>query len=224
MKLQRAAMMISMAISCGFILFSGTAFAKEEAVRVDYNFHDWGDLDVLIAKDRLRIEDKLRAWVIIVGRPDWKITCYSPARKTIASVPYDGFKMALGERLGVMTAGDVDPSHWKRIGPAVVNGINVIRYDQIIDLSSKRVPTAQIYISTDKTTNPKIVQFVSKFFDLPDLKSIPVRSTKRKIEKLKLDTRSMKHVAVKETDFAIPKGYKNKTFEEVLFTQTSFDY
>ncbi|MBX9950593.1 MAG: hypothetical protein K2Y39_15600 [Candidatus Obscuribacterales bacterium] len=203
---------------------SAPSQAKDNALHVDYNFHDWGDLDVLILKDRVRIKDKLRDWIIILDKPDWKITCFSPSRKSIASLPYSQFKRALGERLGLMTAGDIDPSHWKKVGPATINGISSLRYDQIIDIVDSRKPTAQIYVAAKTPINPKIAQFLCRFFDIPNFQALPVRCTKRKIEKLKLDTRSIATTALNEADFQIPKGYATKTMEEVLFAQTSFDY
>lgn len=200
-------------------------FAKDsDAVRVDYRFPDWGDLDVVVLKDRMRMHDKLRDWIIILDKPDWKITCFSPGRKTIASLPYANFKMALGERLGVMTAGDVDPKHWKKIGPSKINGISTIRYDQAIDLVDSRKPTAQMYVAENAPVHPKVVQFLSRFFDIPNFQMLPIRCTKRKIERLKLDTRSITPCSIKESDFQIPKGFTKKTIEEVLFAQTSFDY
>lgn len=203
---------------------SFAAFAKESALHVDYNFRDWGDLDVVILKDRMRIHDKLRSWTIILNKPDWRITCFSVKRKTIATMPFTEFRMALGERLGMMTAGDVDPTHWKKVGPALVNGIKTIRYDQAIAPGDTRKPTAQMYVAAETPVNPKVAQFLSRFFDIPNFQALPVRCTKHKVERLKLDTRTIRPCSFKESDFEIPKGYTKKRFEEVLFSQTSFDY
>jgi hypothetical protein len=198
------------------------ACAKEQAWRVDYNFHDWGDLDALVMKDRVHIKDKLRSWVMILNQPGWQITCYSPQRKTIATLPLSAFRKALGERLGIMTASDVDPTHWKKVGPATINGIRTTRYDQIIDTSDPRKPTAQCYVAADVPVDPQVAKFLCKFYDMPNFGTIPIRMTKRKIEKFKLDTGSIKPDVYKASDFAIPKGYKTKTLEEVMFAQTSF--
>ena len=206
------------------ILFSYAAQAKDHGWRVDYNFHDWGDLDALVLKDRVHIKDKLRSWVMILNQPGWQITCYSPQRKTIATLPLSGFRRALGERLGIMTASDVDPTHWKKVGPATINGIRTTRYDQTIDTSDPRKPTSQCYVSTDIVVHPNVSKFLCKFYDMPNFGAVPMRMTKRKIEKFKLDTRSIKPDVYKASDFALPKGYKTKTLEEVMFAQTSFDY
>ncbi len=206
-----------------FFCLALPAYAKESGWRLDYNFHDWGDLDAQIFKDRLRIEDRLRSWVIILNQPGWQITCYSPERKTIATMPLSGFKRALGERLGIMTASDVLPTHWKKVGPATINGINAIRYDQIIDTSDpNRVPTSQFYVARDITAAPEVIRFLCKFYDQPNFQAVPIRMTKRKVEKLKLETKSVKAIIYKPEDFKTPKGYKTKTLEEVMFAQTSF--
>jgi len=198
------------------------AVAKDQGWRIDYNFHDWGDLDVLVLKDRVLIKDNLRSWVMMLNQPGWMITCYSPQRKTIATVPLAKFRRALGERLGIMTASDVNPAHWKKIGPATINGIRATRYDQIVDTSDPRKPTAQCYVAADIPVEPNVVKFLCKFYDMPNFGAIPLRMTKRKIEKFKLDTRSIKPDNYKASDFDVPKGYKTKTPEEVMFAQTSF--
>lgn len=199
------------------------AISKESGWRLDNNFHDWGDLDVLVFHDCARMEDKLRSWVMVLNKPGWLITCYSPQRKTIITMPLSAFKRALGERLGIMTASDVVPAHWKKVGPAMVNGISAIRYDQVIDTSiPNRVPTSQYYVASNMPVAPEVARFICKVYDQPDFHVLPLRMTKRKVEKLKLETRSVKPAVFKADDFKIPKGFKTKTLEEVMFANTSF--
>lgn len=207
----------------GFFIAASPAISKENGWRLAYNFKDWGDLDALVLKDRARIEDRLRSWVLVLEQPGWRITCYSPERKTIVTMPLSSFKRALGERLGIMTASDVNIIHWKKVGPVTINGISTTRYDQAIDDSDPdRAPTSQFYVANDISVAPELNRFLCKFFDLPDFKAVPIRMTKRKVSKLKLDTRSIKPGIYKAEDFKIPKGYKTKTMEEVMFAQTSF--
>ncbi len=199
------------------------ALSKENGWRLEYNFHDWGNLDALVFRDCARIDDKLRSWVMVLDKPGWQMTCYSPQRKTIVKMPLSAFKRALGERLGIMTASDVVPAHWKKVGTATINGISTIRYDQIIDTSQPgRLPTAQYYVASDMPVAPEVSRFICKVYDQPDFHAVPIRMTKRKVEKLKLDTRSFKPADYKPDDFKIPKGFKTKTLEEVMFANTSF--
>ena len=214
---------ISLVLLINFFLAVAPAIGKESGWRLAYNFHDWGDLDALVFKDCARIDDKLRSWVMVLNKSGWQMTCYSPQRKTIVTMPLSAFKRALGERLGIMTASDVVPAHWKKVGPATVNGISAIRYDQSIDTSDpKRAPTSQYYVAKDISVAPEVARFICRVYDQPDLKAVPLRMTKRKVEKLKLDTRSIKPAVFKADDFKIPKGYKTKTLEEVMFANTSF--
>lgn len=227
MEIRHTALKAFLAVTISAVFCSAISLpvcAKDQVWRVDYNFHDWGDIDVLVMKDRVHIEDKLRSWVMILNQPGWQITCYSPQRKTIATLPLTAFRKALGERLGIMTASDVDPTHWKKVGPAAINGIRTTRYDQVIDTSDPRKPTAQCYVAADLPVDPLVAKFLCKFYDMPNFGNIPIRMTKRKIEKFKLDTRSIKPDVYKASDFVVPKGYKTKTLEEVMFAQTSFDY
>ncbi len=206
-----------------FFLAAAPAISKDSGWRLAYNFHDWGDLDALVFKDCARIDDKLRSWVMVLDKPGWQITCYSPQRKTIVTMPLSSFKRALGERLGIMTASDVIPAHWKKIGPATINGISAIRYDQIIDTSdTRRTPTSQYYVASNIPVAPEVVRFLCKVYDQPDFQAVPIRMTKRRVEKLKLDTRSIKPAVFKPDDFKIPRGFKTKTLEEVMFANTSF--
>jgi hypothetical protein len=206
-----------------FFLATAPAISKDRGWSLAYNFHGWGDLDALVFRDCARIEDKLRSWVMVLNKPGWQITCYSPQRKTIVTMPLSAFKRALGERLGIMTASDVIPAHWKKIGPANVNGISAIRYDQIVDTSTpNRVPTSQYYVAGNIQVAPEVARFLCKVYDQPDFNAVPIRMTKRRVKKLKLDTRSIKPAVFKPDDFKIPRGFKTKTLEEVMFANTSF--
>ncbi len=221
--LPRVALYFLLASALSVIVGLSPCSAKESGWRLAYNFHDWGDLDALVFKDCARIDDKLRSWVMVLNKTGWQMTCYSPQRKTIVTMPLSAFKRALGERLGIMTASDVVPAHWKKVGPATVNGISATRYDQIIDTSdTKRAPTSQYYVAGDFSVAPEVARFICRVYDLPDLKAVPLRMTKRKVEKLKLDTRSIKPAVFRADDFKIPRGYKTKTLEEVMFANTSF--
>lgn len=212
-----------LALLVNSLLAVAPAISKETGWRLDYNFHDWGNLDGLVFKDCARIEDKLRSWVMVLNKPGWLMTCYSPQRKTIVTMPLSAFKRALGERLGIMTASDVVTAHWKKAGPATINGINTIRYNQIIDTSEPgRVPTSQYYVASDILVAPEVARFICKLYDHPDFHAVPIRMTKRKVANLKLETRSVKPAIYNPDDFKIPKGYKTKTLEEVMFANTSF--
>ncbi len=148
---------------------------------------------------------------MVLDKPGWQITCYSPQRKTLVKMPLVAFKRALGERLGIMTASDVVPAHWKKVGTATINGISTIRYDQVIDTSEPgRPPTSQYYVASNISVAPEVARFIAKVYDQPDFHAVPIRMTKRKVEKLKLDTRSIRPADYKPDDFKIPKGYKTK--------------
>ncbi len=210
-------------LSVNLLLAAAPAISKETGWRLDYNFHDWGNLDALVFKDCARIDDKLRSWVMVLDKPGWQITCYSPQRKTIVVMPLSAFKRALGERLGIMTASDVVTAHWKKVGPATINGIKTIRYNQIIDTSEpQRIPTSQYYVADNMAVAPEVARFICKLYDHPDFHAVPIRMTKRKVANLKLETRSVKPAIYNPDDFKIPKGYKTKTLEEVMFANTSF--
>lgn len=200
------------------------ADAKAPGWFLQQHFADWGNLDVLVFKDCARVTDPLRSWVMSLSKNGsvWQVTVFSPERKTIAICPLANFRRALGERLGIMTASDVNPAHWKKVGPDVINGIKVTRFDQTVDESDPRPASARYFLSTDVQTDPQVVKFICKVYDVPNLGLVPLRCTKRKIDKNKLNTLSVKAATYKPDDFAAPKGFKTKTLEEVMFANTSF--
>lgn len=189
---------------------------------LEQKYEGKGDVQVFIAPKEAAVYNKKAMYKAIAKAPDWRVHIFRMDQKTEWTSPLKRFN---GKMLTDPFAGDVTMDvNVKAVESGHLNGL---RYTRYLDYYNK----GEVSVSSEIVTAPQVTEFLSRYFDCPDLKKVPLiyvyEKTAAKLVKpkavwldvnvlrstrsgriTKLKTTAWKKTTYQQNDFALPQNYK----------------
>jgi hypothetical protein len=167
---------------------AGTGSATKSAKLPGWELHQIQALHnkvvLFITKDAIKMQSRSHAWAIICKAPLWNAICYDTSNKTICSVPYSWWKthgFATSDwsfdlnpapsnpqmSQDTICGHRVEVAEWTGAAPK----INIMSQAQI---GAERCSYA-LAVSSEINAPLPIVQCLGYFYDIPNLKRIPIQ-------------------------------------------------
>ena len=194
-----------------------------DAWLLNQTFTDRGKADIIVTSDAVKVVSTDWGYSLVAAAPDWTVHCFRPEEKIEWYGPLNLFS---GHMLfNPVAVADRNLTRQMPLGQGSQHGLKYTRY------APNRSSLSLIYAADDIKISAHASEFISRFYDFPDVGKIPIfcrtdRGSGRVIGDgkgmwhhielgrdlrngitIELVTNSWKKVAAKSVDFSPPKGF-----------------